>query len=165
MERANMEGVTCSPSLQAPAVGYASLAWLLSEAQGPWGLAAIIWWLGGDTAWGRVGCDFSFRAVGPACQSLLADFWPERQPSLTWACLPCGPLRPGALLLPRAMLMLELISRGGTGRRQASLPPWRPRPPARTMAATTIACSGWGVLDPRPTTLLLCREASLSPAM
>ena len=47
MERANTEGVTCSPSLQAPAVGYASLAWLLSEVRprvpGAWLLSSGGW--------------------------------------------------------------------------------------------------------------------------
>lgn len=47
MERANTGGVTCSPLLQAPAVGYASLAWLLSEVR-PWVPGA---WLLSSDSW------------------------------------------------------------------------------------------------------------------
>lgn len=47
MERANTDGITYSPLLQAPAVGYASLAWLLCEVR-PWVPGA---WLLSSGSW------------------------------------------------------------------------------------------------------------------
>lgn len=68
------------PLLRAPAVGCASLAWLVCEVR-PWVTGASLLsssgWVGIQPGAGW-GVTSSLGTVGPACQSLLlAEFWPE----------------------------------------------------------------------------------------